>query len=38
MPAKVTAVIGSSNKNQASSAVQGGTKYIKLVTLAAAPF
>jgi DNA-binding transcriptional regulator LsrR (DeoR family) len=38
MPNKVTMVMGSSNKNQAIKAVHGGTKYIKLVTDAAAPF
>jgi hypothetical protein len=38
MPIKVTIVIGSSNKSHAIKAVQGGTKYIKLVTEAAAPF
>ena len=37
MPATVTKVMGSSNKNQAMTAVVGGTKYIKLVTDVAAP-
>jgi hypothetical protein len=37
VPAKVMAVIGSSNNNHAMIAVEGGTKYIKLLTEAAAP-
>jgi hypothetical protein len=37
VPSKVTAVIGSSNNHQAIMAVHGGTKYIRLVTEAAAP-
>jgi hypothetical protein len=38
IPSNVKAVMGSSNNNHATKAVQGGTRYIKLVTLAAAPF
>ena len=37
MPSTVTQVIASPNKNQAISAVVGGTRYIRLVTVAAAP-
>ena len=37
VPAIVVSVIGSSNKNQAINAVTGGTRYIRLVTEAAAP-
>ena len=33
----MTQVMGSSNKNHAIKAVVGGVKYIKLVTLVAAP-
>ena len=38
MPAKVSPVMSSSNKNHAITAVVGGTRYIKLVTDAAAHF
>ena len=37
MPASVSAVSGSANNNQAITAVQGGTRYSKLVTAVAAP-
>jgi hypothetical protein len=37
MPVSVTQVIGSPNNTHAIKAVVGGTKYIKLVTLVAAP-
>lgn len=37
VPKTVTAVIGSANSSQAISAVQGGTRYSKLVTAVAAP-
>ena len=37
VPAKVKPVMGSPNKSQASKAVQGGTKYMRLDTLVAAP-
>ena len=35
MPATVSGVIGSRKSNQAMTAVVGGTRYIRLVTLAA---
>ena len=37
MPIRVTQVIASPNRNQAITAVVGGTRYMRLVTLAAAP-
>jgi len=37
MPASVTKVMGSLNKIQAITAVVGGTRYMRLVTEAAAP-
>ncbi len=37
IPRPIVHVIGSLNKNQAINAVVGGVKYIKLVTLVAAP-
>ena len=37
MPITVVSVIGSSNSSHAITAVVGGTRYIRLVTEAAAP-
>ena len=37
IPRPIVHVMGSSNKNHAINAVVGGVKYIKLVTLVAAP-
>jgi hypothetical protein len=37
MPATISTVIGSPNSTQAMTAVEGGTRYIRLVTLVAAP-
>src|SRR5690606_21143525 len=37
MPATISTVIGSPNSSQAISAVVGGTRYMRLVTLVAAP-
>jgi hypothetical protein len=38
MPRPINHVMGSSNRNHAINAVVGGVKYIKLVTLVAAPW